>query len=197
MALSISRIAALALAALLLPRLAGAESPLEVVKASNEKVLAIYALHETIDAEMSAAIYAAIDEVTDFEIIARSVTSRFCRKLTEEQCRLFGDVFVRLLRTSSTKKLGRYRADSFEYHGEEREGEVAVVRTTAHFGEDQVTLDYSLEEKDGRWVIVNYVVDDVDTIRNYRKQFTRLFSKKSFDQVIVRLEERIASYEQE
>jgi ABC-type transporter MlaC component len=188
---------ALALAALMLPLTAGAETPLETVKASNEKVLAIYALHETIDSDSEAAIYLAIDGVTDFESIASSVTSRFCRKLTEEQCRLFGDVFVRLLRTSSIKKLGRYRADGFEYHGEEREGEVAVVRTTAYFGEDHVTLDYSLEKKEGRWVIVNYVVDDVDTIRNYRKQFTRLFSKKSFEQVIERLEKRIASYEQE
>ena len=197
MATSIFRSGVLALAVLLLPLTAGAESPLETVKASNKKILEIYALHETIDAEVSASIYAAIDEVTDFESIASSVTSKFCRKLSSEQCRLFGDVFVRLLRTSSTRKLGRYRADRFEYHGEEREGEAAVVRTTAHFGDDHVTLDYSLEKKDGRWVIVNYVVDDVDTIRNYRKQFTRLFSKKSFEQVIERLERKIASYDQE
>jgi ABC-type transporter MlaC component len=191
------RIATFALVTTVLPLSAGAETALETVKASNEKVLEIYALHETIDSDSSAAIYEAIDGVTDFEGIASSVTSRFCRKLTEEQCRLFGDVFVRLLRASSTKKLGRYRADRFEYHGEEREGELAVVRTTAYFGEDNVSLDYFLDKRDGRWVIVNYVVDDVDTIRNYRKQFTRLFSKKSFEQVIERLEERIASYEQE
>lgn len=197
MAPSSYRVLAFALTALLLPLTAGAESPLETVKASNEKVLEIYARPETIDTEMSAAIYAAIDGVTDFESIASSVTSKFCRKLTEEQCRLFGDVFVRLLRTSSTRKLGRYRADRFEYHGEEGEGEAAVVRTTAYFGDDQVTLDYSLEKKGGKWVIVNYVVDDVDTIRNYRKQFTRLFSKKSFEQVIERLEKKIASYDQE
>jgi ABC-type transporter MlaC component len=197
MAQSIFRFFLCALAVLLLPRLAGAETALETVKASNEEVLEAYARHETIDAEREAAIFAAIDRVTDFEGIASSVTSRFCLKLTEEQCRLFGDVFVRLLRTSSIKKLGRYRADRFEYHGEEQEGESAVVRTTAHFGEDQVTLDYFLEKIEGRWVIVNYVVDDVDTIRNYRKQFTRLFSKKSFEQVIERLQARIASYDQE
>jgi phospholipid transport system substrate-binding protein len=191
------RAVTLALAALLFPLSAGAETPLETIRVSNDKVLAIYALHETVNAEAERAIYAVIDEVTDFDGIASSVTSRFCRKLTEEQCRLFGEVFVRLLRTSSTKKLGRYRADGFEYHGEEMEGEGAVVRTTAYFGEDNVSLDYYLDRRDGRWVIVNYVVDDVDTIRNYRKQFTRLFSKKSFERVIERLEERIASYEQE
>lgn len=191
------RSVALTLALLLLSVTAGAESALETVKGSNEKVLEIYALHETVDAEGAAAIYEAVDGVTDFESIASSVTSKFCLKLTEEQCRLFEDVFVRLLRTSSTKKLGRYRADRFEYLAEEVEGEGAVVRTTAHFGEEQISLDYSLEKREGGWVIVNYVVDDVDTIRNYRKQFTRLFSKKSFEQVIERLERRIASYEQE
>lgn len=184
--------------AVLLPSVtAAAESALETVKASNEKVLEIYALQETIDEERAAAIYETIDGVTDFESIASSVTSKFCVKLTEEQCRLFDDVFVRLLRTSSTKKLGRYRADRFEYLGEEEKGESVVVRTTAHFGDEEVSLDYSLEKREGGWVIVNYVVDGVDTIRNYRKQFTRLFSKKSFEQVIERLEKRIASYEEE
>lgn len=175
---------------------AGADgsTPEESVRSSNSRVLEIYAANESVDGEMEKNIYGIIDGVTDFREIARSVTSRFCQKLTEGQCQQFNEVFLRLLRVSSIKKLGRYRADRFDYLGEEVDGETAVVRTIAHFKDEEVTLDYSLELKEGQWVIVNYVVDDVDTIRNYRKQFTRLFAKKSFDQVIGKLEERIASY---
>jgi hypothetical protein len=46
-------------------------------------------------------------------------------------------------------------------------------------------------------MIVNYVVDDIDTIRNYKKQFMRLFAKKTFDQVMERLRKKIADYEKE
>ena len=47
------------------------------------------------------------------------------------------------------------------------------------------------------WVIVNYVVDDVDTVRNYRKQFTQLLAMKTFEQVMSQLEKKISSLEKE
>lgn len=174
-----------------------AETPLETVRSSNQKVLDIYASHESVDEETERKIYDVIDGVTDFASISDSVTARFCKKLTAGECEEFNGVFTRLLRLSSIKKLGRYRADGFEYIGEEIDGPSAVVRTIALYGEERIYLDYSLEERSGSWRIVNYVVDDVDTIRNYRKQFTRLFSRKSFEEVIERLEERISSYEGE
>jgi phospholipid transport system substrate-binding protein len=174
-----------------------AETPRETVRSSNQKVLDIYASHENVDEEAERKIYDVIDGVTDFAGISDSVTSRFCRKLTAGECEEFNRVFTRLLRLSSIKKLGRYRADGFEYLGEEIEGQSAVVRTIALYGEEKIYLDYSLEERNGSWRIVNYVVDDVDTIRNYRKQFTNLFSKKSFEEVIERLEKKISSYEGE
>ena len=167
------------------------------MKNSNSRVLEIYAGHSEIDADRERKILEIIDGVTDFRAIAGSVTSSFCMTLPEDQCRKFNEVFIRLLRVSSIKKLGRYRAESFDYLGEEIEGEKAVVRTVAHYREEQVTLDYTLALSNGSWLIVNYVVDDVDTIRNYRKQFKRLFSKMSFDEVMEKLEKRIASYEQE
>jgi ABC-type transporter MlaC component len=46
-------------------------------------------------------------------------------------------------------------------------------------------------------MIVNYVSDGVDTIRNYRKQFTRILRKESLDQLIERLEKKIEEYENE
>lgn len=195
----ISRITALLAAVLFAFSPAGlrAETPLETVRSSNGKVLDIYASQERVDEETEGKIYAVIDGVTDFAGISDSVTSRFCKKLTAGECEEFNEVFTRLLRLSSIKKLGRYRADGFEYLGEEIDGKSAVVRTIALYGEEKIYLDYSLEEREGSWRIVNYVVDDVDTIRNYRKQFTRLFSRKSFREVIERLEERISSYEGE
>ena len=173
------------------------ESPLEVIRKSNQAILDIYASAEEIDAAAEEEIFRIVDGVTDFEIISGAVTDRFCDSLEPEQCKEFNEVFVELLRSSSVKKLGRYRADSFDYLGEETgEGE-AVVETAAHFNEEKLALVYHLALSEGEWRIVNYIVDDVDTIRNYRKQFTRLFAKKSFEAVMQRLRDRIAAYEQE
>ena len=174
-----------------------ADSPLETVRKSNQSVLDIYDSRETIDQAAEDEIFRVIDGVTDFEAMASAAAERSCGDLTGEQCREFKDVFIELLRVSSVKKLGRYRAESFDYLGERKDDGQAVVETTARFGEDDISLVYYLTLGEGQWRITNYVVDDVDTVRNYRKQFKRLFRTKSYDEVVRRLRDRIASYGQE
>jgi ABC-type transporter MlaC component len=176
---------------------AAADSPLAVIKSSNGRVQEILARHDKIDPATEAELFRTIDAVTDFDAISRRAIEPFAQKWTRPRAEEFAAVFQRLLRVSSIKKLGRYRADRFDYLGESVTGDSALVRTLAYYKDDQVNLDYQLELAAGKWRIVNYVVDDVDTIRNYRKQFVRLFAKNSYDQVLDRLRRKIAEYEKE
>jgi phospholipid transport system substrate-binding protein len=171
--------------------------PLEVVRTSNEAVLAIFKKHPTVDAAVEKELFAVIDGVTDYAALSSAAVDSFCPKLTAAQCATFKQTFTRLLRVSSIKKLGRYRADRFEYGGEEVAGASATVRTVAVFKEERVPLDYRMARGGSGWVIVNYVVDEVDTVFNYRKQFTQLLAKGTFDQLIARLESKIAALEAE
>jgi phospholipid transport system substrate-binding protein len=171
--------------------------PLEAVRASNERVQGIIGSRERIAGPAREALHRAIEEATDFATISRRVIESFCKKLTAAECDEFDRTFRDLLRSSSLRKLGRYRADRFEYLGEDVRGDKATVRTVAFYKEESVRLDYLLERPAGRWVIVNYLVDDVDTVRNYRKQFLRLFAKNDFRGVIERLKAKIAEIESE
>jgi phospholipid transport system substrate-binding protein len=174
-----------------------AATPLEIIKGTNEAVLAIYAKHRGVDAAVEKEVFTIIDAVTDYKALAGGAIDPLCPKLTASQCATFKEIFTRLLRVSSVKKLGRARAGRFEYRGEKVTGETAVVRSTAFFNEECVPLDYYMERRGDTWVIVNYVVDDVDTVTNYRKQFRSLLAKKTFEQVMAQLERKIASLEAE
>lgn len=171
--------------------------PLEVIRKSNQKVQDILNVQKTVDEKTETQLMTVIDGVTSFETISHRVIDRFCKKLTKAQCETFDRIFQQLLRVSSLKKMGRYRADKFDYMGEEIDKNTAIVKTIAYYKEEKAQLDYYLELVDGKWKIVNYVVDDIDTIRNYKKQFLRLFAKKSFDQVMERLKKKISGYQKE
>lgn len=176
---------------------ASAATPLEVVRSSNDAVLAIFKQHPAVDAAVEKKLFAVIDAVTDYEALAAAAIDSFCPKLTAAQCSTFKETFTRLLRISSIKKLGRYRADRFEYAGEEVAGAGATVRSFAFFKEEKIPLDYRMARRGKDWVIVNYVVDEIDTVFNYRKQFTQLLAKESFEQLIARLNRKIAALETE
>ena len=176
---------------------ASAATPLEVVKTTNDAVLSIYRKHRVVDAAVEEELFATIDAVTDYQALAGGAIDALCPKLTAAQCTTFKEIFTRLLRISSIKKLGRARAGRFEYEGERITGENAIVRSFAFFNEERVPLDYHMARRGETWVIVNYIVDDVDTVRNYRKQFTQLLAKKTFEQVMDQLERKIASLKAE
>jgi ABC-type transporter MlaC component len=173
------------------------QSPNEIIQASNKQVQEILSQHAIIDQETEIVLFKIIDRVTDFESISHRVIDPFCEDLTQVQCETLNRLFQRLLRVSSIKKMGRHRAERFEYLGEEITEDMAIVKTLAYYEDDKVYLDYHLERVDGKWLIFNYVVDDVDTIRNYRKQFVRLFARNSFNEILERLENKIAEYEKE
>jgi phospholipid transport system substrate-binding protein len=174
-----------------------AGGPLDVVRDSNRRILELFAKQPHPDKKTEETVNRIMDSVTDFDRISTSATGKFCEKLGAEQCRQFNELFKKLLRVSSVKKLGRYRADRFDYQGEEITGNRAVVRTVAHYQEDAVQLDYHLELTGSGWKIVNYVADGVDTIRNYRKQFTKILERESFPALAARLEKKIKEYESE
>jgi ABC-type transporter MlaC component len=174
-----------------------AQSPLDSVRLSNERVRAILAEHDALDPRTEEALFAVVNDATDFALISRRATEAFRGRMSDPEYAEFNRTFQDLLRKSSLRKLGRYRADRFEYAGEEVRGDQALVRTRAFYEKEIVRLDYQMERVSGRWVIVNYVVDDVDTIKNYRKQFVRLFAANDAAGVIRRLNAKIAEIDEE
>ena len=181
----------------MIPSRAEVLSPLEMVKDSNRRILEIYSSNDEIDDEIESRIIKIMDTVTNFDLISRRTIEKFCTDENAPECETLDSVFKKLLRISSMKKLGRYRADRFDYLGEEREGDKAVVKTIAYYQDDDIRLDYVLEWIDGTWMIVNYVADDVDTIRNYKKQFTRILRKETVAQLVERLQRKIEEYDRE
>ena len=189
---------ALAIAALLAPSLPALsqDGPLQVIRESNEEILGLYESDPGgPDSTVNQQVFDVMDQVTSFTTIADEAIEGLCDPAAGEDCETFKAVFTELLKVSSVNKLGRYRADRFDYLREEVEEESATVRTIAHYGEDEIELDYTLVPLGESWLISNYVVDGVDTIRNYRKQFTRMLRVSSVETVIERLRNRIDALE--
>ncbi len=172
------------------------KGPMGVIKSSNERVLAIYRAQSELDDKSKQEIFRIIEEITNVTVMARNATKTVCGNLTEEQCQGLNDVFEEILKSTSMHKVGRSRVDRFEYLEEEIGSSTARVSTLAHQGDQCLSLDYVLELDGGDWKIVNYIADDVDTVRNYRKQFQKLFSRYSFDEVIKRLNKKLEELRQ-
>lgn len=138
-----------------------------------------------------------MEEVTDFAGMGQQATAGFCGGNSKELCSEFQETFIELLKITGLRKLGTYRADRFDYKGKEIKGNVAIVKTIAHYKDDSMQLNYVLERRGDSWRVVDYIADEVDTIRNYRQQFHRILERYSLADLVARLKDKVKEYRQE
>lgn len=180
-----------------MPAYGEASTALATVKSSNEAILALYRSSPQTDDKVLRKIFAVMDGVTDYQAMADSALQQICADRGDELCGKIRSEFIDILKLSATVKLGRYRADRFDYGAEEQRGTEILVKTIAYYKEESVQLDYLLDKRQGTWRIVNYLVDGVDTIRNYQRQFKRIVEKESLAGLHSRLQSKNEQYRRE
>ncbi len=173
------------------------QDPMQLIHSSNDKILSLYQKSKHMDQQVQKKIFSVMEEVTDFATMGQRATAGFCSGKSKALCSEFQKTFVELLKINGLRKLGTYRADRFEYKGKEIKGNVAIINTVAYYKDDSIQLSYVLERREDGWRIVDYIADEVDTIRNYRQQFQRILEKSSLADLVARLKDKVGEYRQE
>ena len=180
-----------------------AATPMSAIKDSNDRVKRVLDANagKKLDALTEGTLRGIISAATHFSSMSDAVVSVFPPLMTPAQRTQFKSAFESLLLLSSVKKMGRYKADRFVYGRQTitAGGNGASVKTIAVYTKkdgrvDRLALDYSLSRIGGKWMIVNYTMDGIDTIRNYQRQFRILLRDKGISGTIRHVENRVAEY---
>lgn len=130
-----------------------------------------------------AAIEVALGDNINFQRMAYLVMDATnYRASTAEQKAEFVEVFQKsLVRTYSKGLLGIDQADFTIMSVEGSEGSQTVtVKQELKSGSNEMDLDYSMRrEPDGRWLLVNVVIDGINLGSAFRNQFAQ--SSRKFD----------------
>jgi len=167
-----------------------AETPTDLIKNGNKKIAEAVSSTKN-QAQLTEKISNILADITNFNTLSNNVTSSFCKNLNADQCKQFNSTFIDLIKTSTASKLSKYKSEKINYDKEEIKGNKATVKTTLVSKDKQVRIDYQLEKVGSKWQIVNYIVEDIDTVDNYKKQFVRMFKKDSFEKIINSLKQKI------
>lgn len=190
-----------ALAVCLVAPLAGAEparaqspapDPAEVVRARNEAVTRLLeAAGDSVDAATREQLKDVINGLIDFDELSRRALGRHWEARTEAERRDFVNVFRQLVRNSSVRKLGAYRADSVHYETPQIQGGDATVVTTVYRGDDSAQIVYRLHLVNGAWRAYDIVVDGASTVRTYRDSFAEQIRRTSYQEMYRKLVDRL------
>lgn len=166
------------------------------IEQTAAEVIAILANRENSLAQKRRAIEALALERFDFETMSKLVLKRDWRKFNPQQRKEFVVAFRSYLAASYGSRIARYRQESVELTGErlEKRGDVSV-ETVIRGGEaDGVAIVYRLRKGrgDGRWRIIDVVIEGISLVANFRAQFADVLSQGGPKELLRRLKQKNA-----
>ena len=175
------------------PALSG--EPLELVKSSGEKVIAILK-----DPKLKAPdkkqerverLKEIINPIFDYDEMARRTLGAHWRRRTPAEQQEFLRLFHAFLEKVYSEKLDLYAGEGAVFGRETIEQDYAEVesKVTNGKGEESPVL-YRLKRADGKWKVYDAVVENISIVNNYRSQFDRVITKSSFDELKKMLREK-------
>ncbi len=154
----------------------------DIIKTLNSKISGV---------KSKEKIAKELEEYSCFSCISSDVLDKYCKNLSDKQCADIKDVFAEMVKYSIADKLSGFSSYSISYLGEETNDGLTTVKTNVKSGEKSYSINYEMKQISGKWKIVNYIVEDISTSKNYKKQFRKLFKKQSYDQIISRLKSKL------
>jgi len=170
---------------------AGLLQPLDVVRASVSRVLAIApspAAGITGGEDQRARIRRVAHDLFAFNEMARRVMGPHSKdglpQQQDEFVRLFANAFTRAYVTT----VERYSGENVVFLGEEVTGGLAQVRSLVITPDgSRISIEYQLLERGSRWSVYDIVLDGTSLVSTYRSQFAASLRTSSFAQLIGRM----------
>ena len=175
-------------------RLSGREPgrvrPLDIVKASVERVLAVVQSSPTAVSEgrRRSDIRQVADGLFDFKEMGRLALAGHWKERTPREQQEFVQLFTALLERSYLSSIENYAGEKITFLSESVSGPYAQVRSRITTDRRvEISIDYRLLDDGARWVVYDVVLDGVSLVSNYRSQFNSIIRTSSFVELLAKL----------
>jgi phospholipid transport system substrate-binding protein len=128
------------------------------------------------------------------QMVMRSLAKNY-KSRTDKEVEEFTGLFKRLLENSYASKIENYQDEKINYIGEQVKGKYALVKTQIVRIDGTIDVDYKLIKEEGKWMVYDFVIEEVSLIRNYRSQFSKIIKTESYGALVSRLSKKISDLE--
>jgi len=167
--------------------------PRDVVRTLADQVLAVLKDKSLSSAQKREQIENIADRGVDFATMAKLVLARNVSRFSDAELVQFQHEFRRHLSVTYGDSVDSYKNEEVVITGdhEEARGDVTVKSKIARSGGgDDILVDYRLRQVNGDWKIIDFVVEGVSLIANFRSQFQDLLSSQTPAQLIALIHEK-------
>jgi phospholipid transport system substrate-binding protein len=168
------------------------EAPRKLIDDTAHQIIAILARRDETQEARISAIEKIAYEIFDFTTMSKLVLAREWRKLDKAKRAEFVREFREHLSNTYGTRLDRYEQEQIDVFGSQVEPRDDVsIKTRIVGGQfDGAVISYRLRERDGRWRIIDVVIEGVSLVSNYRSQFAEVLSNGTIDDLLAKLRDK-------
>jgi len=178
-----------------------AGEPTELIQKTTDRVIAI--LNDPSlkgpdkTEEKVRKIREAVDERFAWEEISRRTLARHWKERTPAERAEFIKLFGMLLeRTYLDKVKEGYSGEKVLYGREKVEGRYGLVGVTIVTKQNtEIPVEYRMLKKGDNWFIYDISIEGVSLVNNYRKQFSHILSRSSYNELLEKLRAKVEGTE--
>jgi phospholipid transport system substrate-binding protein len=173
-----------------------APGPRDVVRQLGDEVLAVLRDKSLSSDQKRERILDISRRGVDFETLSRLVLARNWSRLTPDEQARFQEEFRRHLAVTYGNAVDNYRNETMVITADREEARGDwTVKTKIPRGGDEILVDYRLRQVNGEWKIIDFIVEGVSLVSNFRSQFQDLLASKTPKELIDLLHEKNAKGE--
>lgn len=171
-----------------------AEGPRDVVQRLGDEVLAVLRDKSVSNDEKRSRIEQISVRGVDFETLSKLVLARHWARFSPDEQARFQTEFRRHLSVTYGNAVDSYKNETFTITGErdEARGDKTVKTKIVRGGGEDILVDYRVRQVNGQWKIIDFIVEGVSLVSNFRSQFQDLLASKEPGALITLLHEKNA-----
>ena len=131
----------------------------------------------------------------DFPTVSRLVLARNWQRFSKAQQTEFMEEFKRYLAVNYGNRIERYDQQKVDIVGERQEprGDV-TIQSVVRGGEfEGATIDYRLRQRDGRWLVIDVIVEGISLVSNFPDQFKEVLAHGGPEELLEKLKAKNAA----
>jgi phospholipid transport system substrate-binding protein len=175
------------------------QDPKAVVQANADRIIAVLANDGMSADQKRQQVEEIVVSGVDFTTLSRLVLARNWSRFSPEQQQEFMAEFRRHLSQTYGRRLDQYRNEKIQVTSERTEsnGDVTVKSRITRGGNGaDVDLDYRLRKIDGQWKIIDFVIEQVSLVSNFRSQFQDIVASGGPEKLLTVLREKTSKGEE-
>ena len=177
----------------------GAQRPIEEVKATTDKVLAILRdpnlQGDVKKSERRHLVRQELDVWFDWTAIARGCLGQHWAKRSRAEQQEFADLFSKLMETTYLDKLETYYVDlnKIDYVSERIRDNYASIKLIITARQVDHPVEYRMQKASpqSHWRIYDVLIEGVSLVKNYRDQFSEIIAKSSYEAMVSDLKAKV------